>query len=115
MSKDPAPQVDGDSLERLLEIEAEIEAQLASCRAEAAGIVDRAREEAVRRGREVEAELREARAERIRAREAAIAEAVREERDRAAHDVRRLRAVDDDRIEELSGFVVRRLLKGTDG
>lgn len=101
-----------DSLERLLEAEAAIDARLRSCLAEAEAIVETARQEAARLGRQLEAELREGRAEQIRAREASFADAIQDERDRAAHDIRRLRGVPSDRVDALARSLIARLLEG---
>lgn len=100
----------GGTLERLLEAEAAIDGRIRACLAQAARTVEAAREEAIHRERRFEAELREERAARLRAQEASFASSRRAERDRAAHDIRRLRAVPADRVQALARTLIDRLL-----
>lgn len=101
----------GDSLERLLEVEARLEERLQECMAEAAGLVEEARVEAARRERRVEQELREERVEQLRQREAGLAEAVRAERDHASGRIRRLRAVPSGDVDALARKTIARVLR----
>lgn len=105
------PNAQPDTLERLLEVEAAIDARLRSCLAEAEAVVEAAREEAARRERRLEDELREGRAEQFRTHEASFADSVGAERDRAARDVRRLRGVPSDRLDALARSLIERLLE----
>jgi len=110
MSRRKEPDAQGETLERLLEAEAEIDERIRACLAEAERTVEAAREEAVHRERRLEAELREARAERLQVREASFAASIQAERDRAALEIRRLRAVPGDRMRDLAQGTIDRLL-----
>lgn len=99
-------------LERLLEVEARIDARLAGCRAEADAILRAARERLAGREAALEGEIRAERDRRLATREAELAGAIRAERDQAAREARRLRAVPAERLEALARDVVGRLVGG---
>lgn len=110
---DNSAETSGDTLERLLEVEARLEARLEECEAEAARLVDEAREEAVRREQRLERELREEHERHVRERGARLAERVCAERHRAALKIRRLRAVPAEQVESLARRVIRQVLRET--
>jgi F0F1-type ATP synthase membrane subunit b/b' len=102
-------------LSRLLETESEIDAMLSDARREAAELVEQARAQATKRVRALEGELdasRAALAEQVaKERDAAIAEV----RAGAQHAVRALDELDERAIEDLSRYVVDRVLEATSG
>lgn len=104
----------GEGLERLLEVEARIDARLAECRAEAEKQVRAVREELAERDARLSEELRAERERRLAAREELAAAAIRAERARAAREARRLRAIPADRVEDFARDVVGRLLDGAE-
>lgn len=110
--RDP-PEDGGDTLDRLLEAEARIETRLSECQTEAEGLLEQARVEAERREGLLEEKFRQERAERIRRREAELVETTRAQRNRAAHEIRRLRNLSPGQIEEIARKVLERLLPGS--
>ena len=99
-----------DGLERLLEVEERIDERLANCRAEAAEIVRAVQAELAARAEQLDEELRAERLARLDARSAELGRAIQDERDRAARQARRLRAIPAERVEALARDVVERLL-----
>jgi len=100
----------GDGLERLLEVEARIDERLATCRAEADGILRAVQAELAAREEQFERELDVEREQRVASRSAERAADIQDERDRAARQAKRLRAVPPERIEALARELIERLL-----
>lgn len=99
-----------DGLERLLEVEARIDERLANRRADAAEIVRAAQAELAARADQLDRELQAERQARLDARAAELGQAIQEERDGAARQARRLRALPAERVESLARDVIDRLL-----
>jgi len=99
-----------DGLERLLEVEERIDERLAASRAEAGEMVRAVQAELAARAEQLEGEIQAERQARLDARSAELRQAVQEERDGAARQARRLRAIPVERVEALARDVIERLL-----
>lgn len=110
MATRPGDEPSDETLSRLLDAEARIDARVRACLAEAEARIETARAEAVRREAELERQLSEFRERRLAMLAADSARAIRAERDRAARTVRRLRAVTDTELDGLASLVLDRLI-----